>query len=80
MSSFPRFHVVPQVRWVGGKRPWRLETECIYLSDLPEIREAYSGVIEIPQGYQTDLASVPRIPLAYWRTGGKAVLPAIVHD
>jgi hypothetical protein len=80
MSGFPRFFLVPQVRWIGGKRPWQLETECVYLSDVEQVRDAYGGVIRIPAGYQTDLASVPRIPLAYWRTGGKAVLPAIVHD
>jgi len=79
-AQFPRFYARPHIDHVGGDRPWLLVTECIYLSDVPEIVEAYNGVIQIPDGYQTDLASVPRIPGIYWRVGGKAVLPAIVHD
>lgn len=79
-APFPRFYISPHVEWLGGARPWKLVTECVYLSDVPEIVEAYGGGIQIPPGYQTDLASVPRIPLVYWRVGGKAVLAAIVHD
>lgn len=76
-----RFHKRPHIEYIGGKRPWRLVTECAYITEVEQAREAYPlGVIIIPAGYKTDLASVPRIPGIYWRVGGKAVLPAIVHD
>ena len=76
-----RFHKRPQVEYIGGKRPWRLVSECIYITEVEQARDVYwMGVIVVPAGYETDLASVPRIPGVYWRTGNTAVLPAIVHD
>lgn len=36
--------------------------------------------IVIPVGFLTDLASVPRVPFAYWLVGGKANAAAVVHD
>ena len=36
--------------------------------------------ITVPAGFETDFSSVPRIPLAYWLTGGKAKKAAVVHD
>lgn len=41
---------------------------------------AQNGSIEVPAGFITDFASTPRVPLAYWLTGGTAVAPAIIHD
>jgi hypothetical protein len=75
------FHRVPHLKHVGGKRPWKLTTEGAYITAVEQALDVYTmGVIIIPAGYQTDLASVPRIPGIYWRTGNTAVLPAIVHD
>ena len=34
--------------------------------------------ITIPAGFKTDLASVPRLPFAYWLTGGTANRPAVL--
>lgn len=34
----------------------------------------------IPAGFNTDFASVPRLPVAFLLTGGTADRPAIVHD
>jgi hypothetical protein len=76
-----RFLKTPEVAYIGGrKKPWVLRSKLIYLSDVPEIVEKYQSVIEVPSGYRTDFASVPRIPFVYARTGGKAVLPSIIHD
>jgi hypothetical protein len=80
VQNWPRFLKSPDIQYVGGKRPWVLKTDAIYLSDVPELRECCHGVIQVPAGYRTDLASVPRLPLVYWRAGGKAVLPAVLHD
>ena len=38
------------------------------------------GIVRVPAGFETDLASVPRIPFAYWLAGNTAQGPAIVHD
>jgi hypothetical protein len=48
----------------------------MYQTDVP----GRPMTVFVPRGYRTDFASVPRIPLIYGRYGGKAVLPAIVHD
>ena len=58
------------------RRPWQLESGCVYLTAVP----GTARKLAIPAGYATDLASVPRLPGVHWRYGGKAVLPAIVHD
>lgn len=34
----------------------------------------------VPVGFSTDLASVPRVPLAYMLAGGTAKKAAVVHD
>ncbi len=36
--------------------------------------------IVVPPGFQTDLASVPRLPLVYWLTGATSTEAAVVHD
>lgn len=44
----------------------------------------YSAVadrtIVVPAGFETDFASVPRLPLAFWLFGGLADEAAVVHD
>jgi len=34
----------------------------------------------VQAGFQTDLASVPRLPVIYWLTGGTSSKAAVVHD
>lgn len=80
MSNWERFIKVPAIMYVGGDRPWELMSDGLYMSSVPEIVDTTGGFVFVPRGYRTDLASVPRLPFAYWRTGGKAVLPAILHD
>ena len=52
---------------------WKLERPLIYESDL-------LGPIMVPAGFETDLASVPRLPLIYTLWGGKAHREGVVHD
>lgn len=66
VASYPHLTPLPSGRW-RITRQMRVESTRV-------------GLITIPEGYATDLASVPRIPFAYWQTGGKARIPAIVHD
>lgn len=56
-----------------GRGTWRLLSDLVYDSDL-------AGVIIVPAGTITDLASVPRLPFAYLLTGGLAHAAAVVHD
>lgn len=36
--------------------------------------------VSVPAGYKTDLASVPRLPLAYLIAGNRAPKSAVIHD
>jgi hypothetical protein len=75
-SRFLRRPNISYTPKLNPRRPWRLESECVYITDVTSPPQK----IVVPKGYRTDLASVPRVPGIYWRAGGKAVLPAIVHD
>lgn len=37
-------------------------------------------IVTVPEGFETDFASVPRLPLAYWLFGNVADEAAVVHD
>ena len=52
---------------------WRLLSKLVYVSSL-------AGVIEVPAGFETDFASVPRVPVAYWLFGDVAHEAAVIHD
>ena len=52
---------------------WRVMAMGIYVS------ERY-GVISVPNGFITDLASVPRVPFVYAAFGGRANVAAVFHD
>jgi len=56
------------------KKLWQLDATLMFLSSL------IGRVIVVPTGFITDLASVPRLPLAFLLTGGKASAAAVVHD
>ena len=53
---------------------WALLAPLTYVSDLVE------DAIVVPRGFQTDFASVPRVPIAFWLTGDTAHEAAVVHD
>jgi hypothetical protein len=56
-----------------GRARWKLTAPLVYHSDL-------IGEVEVPTGFLTDFASVPRLPLAYMLTGDTAHASAVVHD
>jgi hypothetical protein len=37
-------------------------------------------ILTVPEGFPTDLASVPRLPVLFLLFGGKARVPAVLHD
>ena len=53
---------------------WRLTSPLAYYSEMLE------QVIVVPEGFCTDFASVPRLPIAYWLFGSRANAPAVTHD
>lgn len=44
------------------------------------VAQVDAAQIAVPSGYVTDLASVPRLPLAYLVAGGRAPKSAVLHD
>ena len=52
---------------------WKLDKELVYQSDI-------LGTITVPEGFETDLASVPELPFVYLLAGGKASKEAVIHD
>lgn len=53
---------------------WRLLRPLVYYS------HRLQRSIAVPEGFETDFASVPRLPFVYWLAGGKATKAAVVHD
>lgn len=56
-----------------GRARWTLCEPLIFVS-------AILGRIEVPIGFESDYASVPRLPGTYWLTGDTAHQSAVVHD
>ena len=54
-------------------RIWILGSPLIYESDI-------LGRIEVPAGFNTDFASVPRLPIVYMLYGDRAHRESVVHD
>lgn len=50
------------------------------LSPLVYFSEKLNQIIIIPAGFQTDYASVPRVPIVYLFWGGRAHREAVLHD
>lgn len=69
MSKF----LTPLVAEKDGK-VWTVMQPLIYMSDVA------SKVFVVPEGFVTDFASVPRIPLAFLLTGDSAHQAATLHD
>lgn len=54
-------------------RIWLIKSPLIYISDI-------IGTIEVPAGFETDFASVPRLPLIYSLFGDRAHRESVLHD
>lgn len=57
-----------------SSKTWCILQPLIYESDVAQ------KVFIVPEGFVTDFASVPRIPLAFLLTGDSAHEAAVVHD
>ena len=61
------------IRLKDDDRVWMLDAPLSYESDI-------LGKIDVPKGFETDLASVPRVPIAYMLFGDRAHREAVLHD
>lgn len=52
---------------------WVLDSPLRYQSDI-------LGLIEVPAGFETDFASVPRVPFVYMAFGDRAHRESVLHD
>jgi len=62
---------------------WELEAPLLYKSDLltdPASSSSTSGLITVPKGFITDLASTRHIPFVSMIWGSTAHREAVVHD
>ena len=76
MSQFLDSLEVEQVEDASeeGRGTWRLLADFRYLSDVAMQQ------FTVPQGFVTDFASVPRIPLVFDWLGDRGNLAATLHD
>lgn len=56
-------------------RNWRLVAPF-----LTQVTGDENTWIEVPKGFETDFASVPRLPIIYSLFGNRAQKPAVLHD
>ena len=64
-----------------ARRPtgrWVLLVPLVYRSDIPGV--GVDGVLRVPTGFDTDFASVPRLPFMFWLLGDRGHAAAVVHD
>lgn len=59
---------------IKDDRIWRLDKPLVYRCDILQCE------ITIPEGFQSDLASVPRVPIVYFFWGGRAHREGFLHD
>ena len=52
---------------------WCLDSPLVYESDVV-------GLVTVPSGFQTDFASVPRVPIFFTLFGDRAHREAVLHD
>lgn len=73
MAEFLTELSLAYLREENDRPVWKLEQPLVY-------RHTTGETITAPAGFMTDLASVPRVPVAYWLTGGTATRPSVIHD
>lgn len=73
MKAPARFHTKLSVEQIDDVR-WQLTALLAFYS------AKFDRMILVPNGFITDFASVPRLPLAYWLFAGVGQAAAVVHD
>ncbi|MFG5862690.1 DUF1353 domain-containing protein [Metapseudomonas sp. CR1201] len=68
-----RFPLPLQVELQHDRKKWRLLAPFSYLDPV-------YGLLVVPDGFETDFASVPRLPLAFLLLGAYGHAAAVLHD
>ncbi len=63
-----------ETRLKDNDKIWVLDSPLVYASGY------LKQTITIPIGFETDFASVPRVPIFYWIYGDRAHREAVLHD
>lgn len=74
MSRFIAHLQLIQTDWKEGRAVWRT------LAPLPYHSDVLGETIVVPDDFITDLASVPRLPIAWLVAGGRGSRSAVLHD
>lgn len=74
MSRFLDDLELVQTGWRGGRAIWKTLAPLAYHSDV------LGATIVVPEKFITDLASVPRLPIAWLVAGGRGSRSAVLHD
>jgi hypothetical protein len=69
-----RFISIPPLDIGSEPEQWVLTDECVYESDI------FPRLITVPEGFETDLASIPRVFRFLIVKNGKHRAAAIIHD
>ncbi len=72
-KGFLNHMVNEEIGEVDGKTIYRLREDLYYVDHEGKL-------IVVPAGFQHDLASVPRVPIAYMAWGDKCHREAVLHD
>ncbi|AUN95890.1 DUF1353 domain-containing protein [Pseudazoarcus pumilus] len=56
--------------WWRVNKEFRYRAACCFLIPF----------VDVPAGFECDLDSVPRLPLAYWLAKGRTIKGAVAHD
>lgn len=67
-------------RLILGAADERDDGKWVVMQDLVYQSDVAGMTFTVPSGFPTDLASVPRLPVVYLLTGGKANSAAAIHD
>ena len=65
---------------LNAKEIGEYDGRCIRKLNTPLIWEHCDKRVYIPAGFETDLASVPRVPVVYLCWGDRAHREAVLHD
>ena len=63
-----------EIKLVKEDKIWEVHEPLRYYSEI------LGRELEVPVGFRTDLASVPRVPIAYYFWGARAHYEGVVHD
>ncbi len=72
MAKFMGLLDAKEIGESSGRTVHKLDTELVWEHGLVRIT--------VPVGFETDLASVPRLPIAYWLWGDRAHREGVLHD